>query len=143
MLRLTNLEGQTLSFGNEKSYNQDDERALTLYLDKMFRAADLKNKLHVGSLQKNMNLIAGRLIVGRIPEDGIVDAETAQAFQYFIDNRDLFIKNGVSEFLNAKKLEHMVSPAFAEGEHAPTIEEMKKLEIDINELYKEEEPRLI
>ena len=34
MPNATTLEGQTLSFGKEGSYSQDDEKAFILYLDR-------------------------------------------------------------------------------------------------------------
>ena len=42
---------------------------------------------------------------------------------------------GVSNHLKAKEIEQVTEPAFTETEHAPTIDEMKELEIDISELY--------
>ena len=129
------LNGQTLQLGKEGAYLPEDEKAFTLMLDKQFRAADLNDKAQVATLASNVNTIAEMLKLGRIPEDGTIDEEVAAAFQYFIDNRDLFIEHGITEHINAKKLEKMTNPAFTETEYAPTIEEMKKLEVNIDELY--------
>ena len=134
------LNGQTLQLGKEGAYLQEDEKAFTLMLDKQFRAADLSNKDQVATLAYNVNTIADILKLGRIPEDGTVDEEVAAAFQYFIDNRDLFIEHGITEHINAKKLEQMTSSVYTDAEAAniPTIEDMKKLEVDIGKLYTDE-----
>lgn len=134
------LNGQTLQLGKEGAYLQEDEKAFTLMLDKQFRAADLNDKNQVATLAYNINTIAEILKLGRIPEDGTVDEEVAAAFQYFIDNRDLFIEHGITEHINAKKLEQMTSSVYTDAEAAniPTIEDMKKLEVDIGKLYTDE-----
>ena len=134
------LNGQTLQLGKEGAYLQEDEKAFTLMLDKQFRAADLNDKNQVATLAYNINTIAEILKLGRIPEDGTVDEEVAAAFQYFIDNRDLFIEHGITEHINAKKLEQMTSSVYTDAEAAniPTIEDMKKLEVDIGKLDTDE-----
>jgi len=104
----------------------------------MFRTADPNNKVHIAALAKNINVISDILQVGTIPEDGHIDEAVQQAFNYFVDNRKLFIQHGISEHINAKKLESMTSSAFTAEEHAPTIDEMKALEVDIGELYRDE-----
>ena len=134
------FDGQTLQYGKEGAYLQEDEKAFTLMLDKQFRAADLNDKTQASILAFNINTIADILKVGRIPEDGTVDEEVAAAFQYFIDNRDLFIEHGITEHINAKKLEQMTASVFTDAEAAsvPTINDMKKLEVDIGQLYTDE-----
>ena len=134
------LDGQTLQYGKEGTYLPEDEKAFILSLDKQFRAADLNDKAQVAVLASNINTIAEMLKLGRIPEDGTVDDEVAAAFQYFIDNRDLFIEHGITEHINAKKLEQMTASVYTEAEAAniPTIDDMKKLEVDIGKLYTDE-----
>ena len=134
------LDGQTLQLGKEGTYLPDDEKACTLMLDKQFRAADLNDKTQVSILAQNINTIADTLKVGRIPEDGIMDDAVAESFQYFIDNRELFIKHGITEHINAKKLEQITASMYTDAEAAniPTIADMKKLEIDIGNLYTDE-----
>ena len=134
------LDGQTLQLGKEGTYLPDDEKAFTLMLDKQFRAADLNDKTQVSILAQNINTIADTLKVGRIPEDGIMDDAVAESFQYFIDNRELFIKHGITEHINAKKLEQITASMYTDAEAAniPTIDDMKKLEIDIGNLYTDE-----
>ena len=134
------LDGQTLQLGKEGAYLQEDEKAITLMLDKQFRAADLTDKTQVSTLAFNVNTIADILKLGRIPEDGTIDDEVGQAFQYFVDNRELFIKHGITEHINAKKLEQMTASVFTDAEAAnvPTIDDMKKLEVDIGHLYTDE-----
>ena len=134
------LDGQTLQLGKEGAYLQEDEKAFTLMLDKQFRAADLNDNTQVSTLAYNVNTIAEILKLGRIPEDGTIDEEVSQAFQYFVDNRDLFIKHGITEHINAKKLEQMTASVFTDAEAAnvPTIDDMKKLEVDIGRLYTDE-----
>ena len=131
------LDGQTLQLGKEGTYLPDDEKAFTLMLDKQFRAADLNDKTQVSILASNVNTIADILKLGRIPEDGTIDEAVAASFQYFIDNRALFIKHGITEHINAKKLEQMTASVYTDAEAAnvPTIEDMKKLEVDIGKLY--------
>ena len=134
------LDGQTLQLGKEGTYLPEDEKAFTLMLDKQFRAVDLNDKNQVAILAYNVNTIAEILKLGRIPEDGTVDDEVAAAFQYFIDNRDLFIEHGITEHINAKKLEQMTASVYTDAEAAniPTIDDMKKLEVDIGKLYTDE-----
>ena len=134
------LDGQTLQLGKEGTYLPEDEKAFTLMLDKQFRAVDLNDKAQVGILAFNVNTIADTLKLGRIPEDGTIDEEVGAAFQYFIDNRNLFIEHGITEHINAKKLEQMTASVYTEAEAAniPTIEDMKKLEVDIGKLYTDE-----
>jgi len=134
------LNGQTLQLGKEGAYLPEDEKAFTLMLDKQFRAADLNDKAQVATLASNVNTIAKMLKLGRIPEDGTIDEDVAAAFQYFIDNRDLFIEHGITEHINAKKLEQMTASVYTEAEAAniPTIDDMKKLEVDIGKLYTDE-----
>ena len=134
------LDGQTLQLGKEGAYLQEDEKAFTLMLDKQFRAADLTDKTQVSTLAFNVNTIADILKLGRIPEDGTIDEEVGAAFQNFIDNRELFIKHGITEHINAKKLEQMTASVYTDAEAAnvPTIDDMKKLEVDIGRLYTDE-----
>ena len=134
------LDGQTLQLGKEGTYLPDDEKAFTLMLDKQFRAADLNDKTQVSILASNLNTIADILKLGNIPEDGTIDEEVGQAFQYFVDNRELFIKHGITEHINAKKLEQMTASVYTDAEAAnvPTIDDMKKLEVDIGKLYTDE-----
>ena len=134
------LDGQTLQLGKEGAYLPDDEKAFTLMLDKQLRAVDLNDKAQVSAVASNINTIADILKLGRIPEDGIIDDAVAASFQYFIDNRELFIKHGITEHINAKKLEQMTASVFTDAEAAnvPTIDDMKKLEVDIGRLYTDE-----
>ena len=140
MLNFKQLDGQTLQLGTEGATLQEDEKAFTLMLDKQTRAADLTIPSDVSTLAFNMNTIAEILKLGRIPEDGTVDNEVAEVFQYFADNRELFIEHGITEHINAKKLEQMTASVYTDAEAAniPTIEDMKKLEVDIGKLYTDE-----
>ena len=135
MLNFTTLDGQTLAYGKQEGYSVDDEKAFTLSLDKQARAADLNNKQHVIALKKNLNQISKVLELGSLSEDGNLDDPAIASIQYFQDNAKLFKEHGISQHIDAKKLEKMTNPAFTETEHAPTIDEMKKLEINIDELY--------
>ena len=131
------FDGQTLQHGQEGTYLQEDETAFILSLDKQVRAADLTDKKQVSAIQFNLNKISTILQLGTLPEDGVVDDDTAASLQYFIDNRDLFIKHGITEHIRAKKLEGMTAPAFTPSEYAPTMDEMKALEVDIGKLYED------
>ena len=135
MLNLTTLEGQTLAYGKQEGYSVDDEKAFTLSLDKQTRAADLNNSQHVKAIKKNLNQIAKLLKLGSLSEDGNLDEPAIASIQYFQNNAKLFKEHGISQHIDAKKLEKMTNPAFTETEYAPTIEEMKKLEVNIDELY--------
>ena len=131
------LDGQTLQYGQEGTYLPEDEKAFILSLDKQVRAADLADKTQVSAIQSNLNQISKILNLGFLPEDGTVDEETNQSIQYFINNRDLFIEHGITEHIRAKKLEQMTAPAFTPSEYAPTMNEMKALEVDIGKLYED------
>ena len=135
MLNFTTLDGQTLAYGTQGGYSVDDEKAFTLSLDKQARAADLNNKQHVMALKKNLNQISKLLELGSLSEDGSLDEPAIASIQYFQNNAKLFKEHGISQHIDAKKLEKMTNPAFTETEYAPTIDEMKKLEVNIDELY--------
>ena len=135
MPNFTTLDGQTLAYGKQEGYSVDDEKAFTLSLDKQVRAADLNNKQHVMAIKKNLNQISKLLKLGSLSEDGNLDEPAIASIQYFQNNAKLFKEHGISQHIDAKKLEKMTNPAFTETEYAPTIDEMKKLEINIDELY--------
>jgi len=135
MLDFTTLDGQTLAYGKQEGYSVDDEKAFTLSLDKQTRAADLNNKQHITAIKKNLNQIAKLLKLGSLSEDGNLDEPAIASIQYFQNNAKLFNEHGISQHIDAKKLEKMTNPAFTETEYAPTIDEMKKLEVNIDELY--------
>ena len=135
MLDFTTLDGQTLAYGKQEGYSVDDEKAFTLSLDKQTRAADLNNGQHITAIKKNLNQIAKLLKLGSLSEDGNLDEPAIASIQYFQNNAKLFKEHGISQHIDAKKLEKMTNPAFTETEYAPTIDEMKKLEVNIDELY--------
>tara|TARA_R110002020_G_scaffold357152_1_gene569612 strand:- start:81 stop:491 length:411 start_codon:yes stop_codon:yes gene_type:complete len=135
MPNFTTLDGQTLAYGKQEGYSVDDEKAFTLSLDKQVRAADLNNKQHVMAIKKNLNQISKLLELDQLSEDGNLDEPAIASIQYFQNNAKLFKEHGISQHIDAKKLEKMTNPAFTETEYAPTIDEMKKLEINIDELY--------
>ena len=135
MLNFTTLDGQTLAYGKQEGYSVDDEKAFTLSLDKQTRAADLNNGQHITAIKKNLNQISKLLKLGSLSEDGNLDEPAIASIQYFQNNAKLFKEHGISQHIDAKKLEKMTNPAFTETEYAPTIEEMKKLEVNIDELY--------
>ena len=135
MLNFTTLDGQNIAYGKQEGIHLDDEKAFILSLDKAIRAADLNNGVSLLSIQKNLNQISQILELGSIPENGVLDGPTLEAIKYFQQNADLFKEHGISQHMDAKKLEKMTNPAFTETEYAPTIDEMKKLEINIDELY--------
>ena len=135
MPNFTTLDGQTLAYGKQEGYSVDDEKAFTLSLDKQVRAADLNNKQHVIAIKKNLNQISKLLELGSLSEDGNLDEPAMASIQYFQNNAKLFKEHGISQHIDAKKLEKITNPAFTETEYAPTIDEMKKLEINIDQLY--------
>jgi len=135
MPSFTTLDGQTLQYGQEGTYLPEDEKAFILSLDKSVRAADLNSKAHVSAIQRNLNQISQILGLDSLPEDGTLDERTIKALQYYQANNELFLEHGITEHINAKKLEKVQNPAFTETEYAPTIDEMKALEVDIGKLY--------
>ena len=137
MLSFRTLDGQTLQYGQKETYLPEDEKAFILSLDKQVRAADLTIKEQASVVISNLNQIAKILKLGLLPEDGVIDEETGQSLQYFVDNRELFLEHGITEHINAKKLEQLTNPAFTEAEYAPTMDEMKELEVDIGKLYED------
>ena len=134
-LNFTTLDGQSIAYGKQEGVYLDDEKAFILSLDKAIRAADLNDGISVRSIQKNLNQISQILELGPIPENGVLDEPTVGAIKYFQQNAKIFKEHGISQHMNAKKLEKMTNPAFTETEYAPTIDEMKKLEVNIDELY--------
>ena len=129
------LEGDVLAYGEEGAYNISDEKSFTLSLDKQVRAVNLQDSKQLSAVQFNLNQISKILNLDPLPENGVLDEPTMAAIHYFTQNSDLFREHGISEHINAKKLEKITNPAFTKTEHAPTIEEMKALEIDIGKLY--------
>ena len=134
-LNFTTLEGQNVAYGKQEGVYLDDEKAFILSLDKAIRAADLNSGINIRSIQKNLNQISQVLELGSLSEDGNLDEPAIASIQYFQNNAKLFKEHGISQHIDAKKLEKMTNPAFTETEYAPTIDEMKKLEINIDELY--------
>ena len=135
MPRFHGLDGQQIQYGTPGQYEADDEKAFLISFEKQLRTADMSNAEHVSKLQNNFNEIAKIVGVGQVPVHGTLDNTTAQALQYYSDNRGLFMQYGITNHLKAKEIEQVTKPAFTETEHAPTIDEMKELEIDISELY--------
>ena len=135
------LDGQTLQYGQEGTYLPEDEKAFILSLDKQVRAADLKNAEHISTLKWNFNQMEKLMGGPGMPVDGLLSQDIAEALSYYINNRDLFIEHGITEHLNAKKLQQTTESAesvYAEGEYpGPTIDEMKGLEVDIGKLYED------
>ena len=129
------LDGQVLDYGNPADYQGSDEKAFLISFEKQLRTADKTNSDHITKLQQNFNEIAGLIGVSKLPTHGTLDTATADALDYYESNRGLFMKYGISNHLKAKEIERVTAPAFTETEHAPTIDEMKELEIDISELY--------
>ena len=135
MPRFHGLDGQQIQYGNPGEYAIDDEKAFLISFEKQLRTADMANPEHVTQLQNNFNEIASIIGVAQVPVHGTMDTTTADALRYYEDNRGLFMQYGVSNHLKAKEIEQVTESAFTETEHAPTIDEMKELEIDISELY--------
>ena len=135
------LDGQTLQYGQEGTYLLDDEKAFILSLDKQVRAADLENVEHVSTLKWNFSQIEKLMGGPGMPVDGLLSQDLSEALSYYMNNRDLFIEHGITEHLNARKLQQTIEPAesvYAEGEYpGPTIDEMKALEVDIDKLYED------
>ena len=138
------LDGKALAYGNKEAYTLDDEKAFILSLEKQSRAVDPQNKQQVATLQKNLNTIHLMLGLDIIPEDGALDEATQTSWDYFKNNADIFRQHGISQHVKAKELESLTAPAeqvFTEAEYAPTMDEMKKLEVDFDDinstLYKE------
>ena len=129
------LDGQVLDYGNPADYSENDEQAFLISFEKQLRTADKTNVEHIKKLQKNFNEIAGIVGLGNLSVHGTFDTATASALDYYAENRGLFMKYGISNHLRAKEIEQVTKPAFTETEHAPTIDEMKELDINISELY--------
>lgn len=135
MPKFYGLNGEQLQYGNPEQYELDDEKAFLISFEKQLRSIDKTNSEHINKFQQNFNEIASIIGVTQIPVHGTLDNMTAQAMQYYEDNRGLFMKYGISNHLRAKEIEQVTKPAFTETEYAPTIDEMKELEMDISELY--------
>ena len=131
------LGGQTLQYGQEGAYTLEDQQAFILELDKQVRAADLTDEEHLRAVRSNLNYIYKLLGIGNLPEDGPIDQSTMDGLDYFKENRDLFLEHGIENHVDAKKLEKLTNPAFTETEYAPTMEEMKALEVEIDQLYED------
>ena len=135
MPRFHGLDGEQIQYGSPGLYNLDDEKAFLISFEKQLRTADMSNTDHIKQLQHNFNEIASIIGISQLPVHGTMDTSTANALQYYEKNRGSFMEYGVSNHLKAKEIEKVTAPAFTEAEHAPTIDEMKELEIDISELY--------
>ena len=137
MLTFKTLEGNTLQYGDTEVPELTDEKAFILKLDEQLRAADPTDKTQVAVLQSNMNQVASMLNLSDLPEDGLMEGPTADTFEYFNNNRKLFLEYGITNHARAKQLEQMTAPAFTPSEFAPTMDDMKKLEVDIGQLYED------
>ena len=134
MPKFKTKEGGILEFGNNEAYNLDDEVAFILSLEKQIKSMNPQNPNHVQAFKHNANVIASTIGVDQLPENEMWDDVTQQTFNYISDNLGLFKKYGITEHINAKKVENVTNPAFTETEYPPTIEEMKALEVDIGQL---------
>ena len=131
------LDGKTRAFGEKDATTLDDEKAHILSLGKQSRAVDPNKKEDVATLQKNLNTIHLMLGIDVLPEDGFLDEPTQMAWDYFKNNEDVFRQHGISQHVKAKELEKMTAPAemvFTDAEYAPTMDEMKKLEVDFDDI---------
>jgi len=137
MPSFTTLEGQTLQYGQEGAYTLKNQQAFILELDKQVRAADPTDEGHIKALQKNLNYIVRMLGMDTLPETGVLDVATVEALDYFKQKRDTFIEHGIENHVDATELEALTNPAFTETEYAPTMEEMKSLEVEIDKLYED------
>tara|TARA_R100000664_G_C2756322_1_gene144199 strand:- start:2592 stop:3008 length:417 start_codon:yes stop_codon:yes gene_type:complete len=135
MPKFTTKDGGILEFGNNETYNKDDEIAFIFSLEKQINSMNPQNPNDVKVFKTNVNEVAKLIGVDQLPVNEMWDEVTRNTYQYFADNMNLFKKHGITEHINAKKIERVTSPAFTETEHAPTIEEMKALEVDIGKLY--------
>jgi hypothetical protein len=135
MIKFHALDNSILSYGNEMEFNKEDEKAFLISFEKQLRTADLESSNDVSKLQFNFNEMANVMGVSNIPTHGVTDAATVEALNYYKNNREVFMKYGIKEHVNAKKVQKVTNPAFTETEYAPSIDEMKELEIDISELY--------
>ena len=137
MFNFKTKEGGILEFGNKEASNLNDEIAFILSLEKQINSMSPQNPDHVKAFKHNANVLSRIVGVNELPENEVWDEPTAQTYQYLADNLGLLKKHGITEHLNAKKIEKVTNPAFTETEHAPTIDEMKALEVDIGKLYDE------
>ena len=135
MPKFKTKEGGILDFGKEEAYNLDDEIAFILSLEKQVKSMNPQNPDHVTAFKQNINEISSIIGFDALPVNSMWDETTQASYDYISENLDLFKKYGITEHINAKKLERTTNPAFTETEYPPTIEEMKKLEVDIGELY--------
>ena len=141
MPKFTNLEGQTLAYGNQEAYTLEDEKAFILSLEKQVRAVDPQSETHVSSLKKNLNQIGQILQLPALAEDGTWDDDTAAFVEYFVTYADLFRNYGITDHIKARELQNMTASSeqvFTENEYPPTMDEMKALEVDIGKLYEDE-----
>lgn len=124
MLNFNNLDGTKIKFGKD-DYNIDDEKAFVIALDKMMRVMDHNNPDHVQALKSNVNIMSEILNFNPMPEGNTIDEVTFDNLKYLRENMPVFKKYGITEHINAKKLEKITHPAFTENEYPPNIEEMK------------------
>tara|TARA_R110002012_G_scaffold299583_1_gene498776 strand:+ start:2717 stop:3133 length:417 start_codon:yes stop_codon:yes gene_type:complete len=137
MPKFTTKDGGILEFGNNEAYNLEDEIAFILSLEKQIKSMNPQDPNNVKAFKTNANTIASMIGIDEMPVNEMWDDVTNQTFTYLSDNLDLFKKHGITEHITAKKLEKTTNPAFTETESAPTIDEMKSLEVDIGKLYDE------
>ena len=135
MIRFHGLDGSNIQLGNNIDYSLEDERAFLISFEKQLRTVDKTSPEQVSILQKNWNELANILGVSQLSTSGTYDQATAGAIDYYENNRGALMEYGITNHLKAKELEKVTGPAFTETEHAPTIEEMKELDINISELY--------
>ena len=137
MPKFITKDGGVLEFGNNEAYNLDDEIAFILSLDKQINSMNPQDPSHVRAFKTNVNEMAQLIGMDSMPVNEMWDDVSKNTFQYISDNMDLFKKYGITEHVNAKKIEKTTNPAFTKTENAPTIDEMKALEVDIGKLYDE------
>jgi len=133
MLKFIDFNGQEIPLQGEDFLQ--DERLFLTELDKQYRQADFQEQDQVKAVQKNMNIITEILGLESVPEDGTPNKSTLAMIKYFDNNRELFLEYGIQNHYRAKELEKVMEKVDEPHEYAPTLDEMKALEIDMERLH--------
>ena len=137
MPKFVTLEGEELEYGIPGEYALKDEQAFILSFEKQLRRLNPKNSNHTDVLRRNANTLLRNLGVDELPMAPGYDTDLANVITYFDKNKRIFMKHGITNHMKAKEIEKTTAHIDKPHEYAPTIDEMKALDIDISELYED------
>ncbi len=135
MLKFLTFKGEAIPIQAEEGIQE--ERMLIAQLDRQYRTADHGDPRQMHVVQKNMNTAIKLMGLKKVPEDGTPNEGTIAMVKYFEKYKDLFLEHGIKDHFKARELHKVLEKVEEPHEYAPTIEEMKMLDVNLGDLNAE------